>query len=819
MSEIQPNTNITEVDGQPHEFELSLQEIAKIAARRWKGIVLIIVLALLFAFIFHKRQTPEYHANSVLLINSKHAVGSGNLELPYIDQGASIATDVSLIQSSSISEEVVKELNSSSRRDSLEFFGKRHYIPPIFRMVNSALNPDDRAFASDEVQKPQPVNLSPKALFFYTQEMQQRIRVTPVSGTNLLNVSVSSPFPDESVFLTNTLCEVYKKADITLSSERYSRARNYLIELLKEQQIKVDAADNAMMDYMRGSDVFEESADQTGISGKIATFDAQYNAVIVDLRMAKNSLDFLETKLSESDKALSTRIAQNVNSQIGAIQDQIKASESAVLLLLREKKSDDPEVQAKQHELDLFKARYAELSRSKIAGAISYVGRTQKYRFDLVAEKLQIERKLNELKFSASELLRQKQYFEGKISKVPKKQQIYMRLKSQQETVGKTYALLAQKLEEISMLLASEVGKVSLIGPAVFPSTPEKPDFTKNMLAGLLSGLALAFMYAFVAEILDDTIKDESFFKDIGLPMLSLIPIVTQDGKSSFSGEGITREVRRLYRKGQKQFDQAFPSVRKVRPPEVKAPDLPMPRITDSLSSIFAESFRSLRTSLDYSRIDTPLKSILVTGTAMSEGKSTICSNLGMAYALTGKRTLIVDCDLRRTSQHKKLNGKKEPGLTDYLYSSSHTIDESFFQPTHMSNLFLLSAGKKVPNPNELLGSAKMLELLKELEGKFDMVLFDSPPLFLSDAAQLARSVDGTILAVRLKYTSRKPLKMYVADSFLRSLTLGIVAIAPRHSARYGYGKYGYGKYGYGRYGYGRYGYGRYGYGKYEEEA
>jgi hypothetical protein len=134
----------------------------------------------------------------------------------------------------------------------------------------------------------------------------------------------------------------------------------------------------------------------------------------------------------------------------------------------------------------------------------------------------------------------------------------------------------------------------------------------------------------------------------------------------------------------------------------------------------------------------------------------------------------------------------------------------------------MLSAGKRLKNCNELLGSAKMQALIEELEQKFDKVLFDSPPLFLSDAAQLARSVDGILLAARLQFTSRRPLRDFTTDHYLRPLMLGVAVIESSDQGLfgygYGYGKYGYGKYGYGKYGYGRYGYSRYGYGKYEEE-
>jgi len=241
-----------------------------------------------------------------------------------------------------------------------------------------------------------------------------------------------------------------------------------------------------------------------------------------------------------------------------------------------------------------------------------------------------------------------------------------------------------------------------------------------------------------------------------------------------------------------------------------------MPMITDSLSSVFSESFRTLRTALDYSKPDGPLKSILISGTSMSEGKSTVCCNLGMAFAMTGKKTLIIDCDFRRASIHKKLQGKREKGLTDYLFGEDRVLDDSAFQKTAIDNLTYLSAGKMVPNPNELLGSAKMLELIRTLEEKYDKVLIDSPPLFLSDAAQLAHSIDGILLVSRLHYTSRKPIKEFSADHFLSSAILGIAVIGSKEKRWYGYG---YGKYGYGKYGYNKYGYGKYGYGAYEEKV
>ena len=195
------------------------------------------------------------------------------------------------------------------------------------------------------------------------------------------------------------------------------------------------------------------------------------------------------------------------------------------------------------------------------------------------------------------------------------------------------------------------------------------------------------------------------------------------------------------------------------------------------MKSNFSESFRTLRSNLDFIELSHQLKTILVSGTDAGEGKSVVCANLGMAYALSGQKTLIIDCDLRRSTQHHIFNVKKEPGLTDYLLSKQESIGDQYLQPTHLDNLFLLSAGTKVSNPNETLGSSKMMQLIKELEGKFDRVLFDTTPLFLSDATQIAKSTDGILLVARLLYSSKTGLKEYVEDTVLRSHVIGVALI------------------------------------------
>ena len=170
---------------------------------------------------------------------------------------------------------------------------------------------------------------------------------------------------------------------------------------------------------------------------------------------------------------------------------------------------------------------------------------------------------------------------------------------------------------------------------------------------------------------------------------------------------------------------------------------------------------------------------------------------MAIALALNGLRIIIIDCDLRLATQHNIFKIKRENGLTDYLYSDLKTIDDIYIKSTFVTNLSVLPAGKKIANPNEFLSSQKMQDLILDLETKFDLVLIDSPPLFLSDAAQLAQTVDGILIAARLNYTPRKPLKDLADDRLIFSNIIGVALIGSLKNS-YGYGKYGHHKYGYG---------------------
>lgn len=180
----------------------------------------------------------------------------------------------------------------------------------------------------------------------------------------------------------------------------------------------------------------------------------------------------------------------------------------------------------------------------------------------------------------------------------------------------------------------------------------------------------------------------------------------------------------------------------------------PLITITDPRSPI-SEAFRTLRTNLEFSSLDNPLRTMVVTSAGPEEGKSTTLANLAVTIAQGGKKVILVDCDLRRPFQHQIFGVNNGAGLTTMVVDEG-AMEEPPLQETEASNLWLLPSGPPPPNPSELLGSRRMEEIIETLIVRADMILFDAPPIIaVTDAAVLASKVDGVLLVIKAGSTKR----------------------------------------------------------------
>lgn len=278
----------------------------------------------------------------------------------------------------------------------------------------------------------------------------------------------------------------------------------------------------------------------------------------------------------------------------------------------------------------------------------------------------------------------------------------------------------------------SPVG-LSIITPAEAPTVPSAPNTKLNLLAGLAAGIALGLCAAILRTTQDSRIRGES-----DLRRVTDAPIL---GGIAFDQEAIRKPL----------LTQTAPQ---------------SPR---------AESFRQLRTNLQFANVSGNAKTVLVTSSLPGEGKSTTATNLAIALAQAGQTVCLIDADLRRPMVNEYLGLERNAGLTTALVGAADVND--LLQPWGENSLFVLTSGQIPPNPSELLGSDEMKQLIVRLEHAFDSVVIDAPPLLpVTDAAVLSQHVGGVVVVVGSQKLKHQDLeKSLNALKMVGAAVLGIV--------------------------------------------
>lgn len=177
--------------------------------------------------------------------------------------------------------------------------------------------------------------------------------------------------------------------------------------------------------------------------------------------------------------------------------------------------------------------------------------------------------------------------------------------------------------------------------------------------------------------------------------------------------------------------------------------------------AIISETIRTLRTNLQFASVDKKVQTILITSSVPGEGKSFIAANLAVAFAQSGTRVLLVDCDIRKGRQHYIFDSHNQKGLSNLLLDNVRENYREYIQETKIKNLSVMFRGVTPPNPSELLGSEKNKELIEILKNDYDLVIFDSAPVNggLTDALIMGTLVDGTVIVSVAKETPISLLK------------------------------------------------------------
>jgi len=279
-------------------------------------------------------------------------------------------------------------------------------------------------------------------------------------------------------------------------------------------------------------------------------------------------------------------------------------------------------------------------------------------------------------------------------------------------------AVLKEQLAQMQVSGSVDTGPVALVTPAQAPVSPSSPKPSQDALLGLVAGLALGLAAAFLRDSLDDRLTSKEATEHAGgAPVLAMIPAVPSSRRSA-------------------------PMVVTVTEPNSPA----------------AESYRSLRTSLQFARQERQLSGLLVTSPGVGEGKTSTLANLGVVFAQAGERVLLVSCDLRRPRIGAFFGLDERVGLTSVLLDEQ-TLEEAILPMPGIDRLSLLPAGRVPPNPAELLGSPRARDIFTRLGDRYDLVLIDSPPVLpVTDAAILSRYADATVMLAAAGQTRRADL-------------------------------------------------------------
>jgi capsular exopolysaccharide synthesis family protein len=339
---------------------------------------------------------------------------------------------------------------------------------------------------------------------------------------------------------------------------------------------------------------------------------------------------------------------------------------------------------------------------------------------------------------------------------INRKQIEYDRLKRNADNNAKLYDLVLGRLKESDLAGQLRTNNIRLLDRAKIPTASVSPHVKATLGTAAALGILLGFGLVFLLDFLDNTVKSpEDLEALLRVPFLGLVPETAEAGDPNLHGFHILQHPR----------------------------------------SALAECCRAIRTNVLFSSPEREIHTLLVTSSGSQEGKSTVSINMSITMALGGNRVILVDTDLRRPRLHKAFKLASDVGLSTAIVGQASL--EAIIRPTDVPNLSVIPCGPLPPNPAELLHTTRFKELLGQLHERFDLVVFDSPPLItVTDAAVLSTYADGVLMVARASNTTREMLKharRQLADVNARMLGCVMNRIDLRRR-QYGYnGAYYYG--------------------------
>jgi succinoglycan biosynthesis transport protein ExoP len=537
-------------------------------------------------------------------------------------------------------------------------------------------------------------------------------------NTDIILLRYTGLYPDSAVKIVNEIGHVFVERDRDYHQETAKQTRQFIEVQLAKTQKTLGDAENELKSFREINQTFSVANLGAGYATQLTTIDTALIDMNVDRQVAEAKLNDARRHIEVTDPALVQRLEKlQTDKTFVALSADLAKQESEVAMKSAQYAVDSPELRAAQGERDRLKViveQHAAAILGRNATDRELQGGQTPSESHYMAQLVEAQTSLGALSARAEALKGTRGTYESKFKDTPSKEVELSHLLRKQQAAEETYNLFFKKMQDMRITEAVNTGNVRMIEEAVqaVPGiTPLGRTIGLAALLGLIFGLGIALL----VEFLDDRIRrPEEAQNVLELPILGMLPWI--EARDSGRQRLVT---------------------------------------LDDPRSPVTESYRALQT---YTRLVDPdrvYQTFMITSPGPKEGKSTVLANLAVTSAQMGKRTLIVDTDLRAPSQHINFDRPNLVGIYDVVYEACPL--EEAIQPTDVENLDILCTGPVPPDPVQTLHAEAFRLMVERLKREYDAIFFDAPPINLfTDAAVLGRTMDSVLLVVDVRSTTRQ---------------------------------------------------------------